>query len=227
MVFRKYVKLASAALLMGGLMSGQAQAIGMWHSDTVWANQGMCAANFTFDSGLDRVQQLKVHIQVLDKKTNKVVAQDVIEVDEFGGSNADRYATGYWHSDIACDQDLRLLVTQAQAVIDDERVDLLAKRELEIRPFVPYEITIQAPRAAQSQRPDACLASKFTVQAVIQDKDGYSNVRAQPNAKSDVIEKLFEKDVFFTFEQKGNWWQVCTPTGQVGYLYHDRIRAQH
>ncbi|MEZ2624187.1 SH3 domain-containing protein [Paenalcaligenes hominis] len=59
---------------------------------------------------------------------------------------------------------------------------------------------------------------------MIQDKDGYSNVRAQPNAKSDVIEKLFDNEPFYTFEQKGNWWQVCTPTGQVGYLYHDRIR---
>ncbi|MGO3130577.1 MAG: IrmA family protein [Alcaligenes sp.] len=226
-VFRKYVKLASAVVLMSGLISGPAQAIQMWHSDTVWANQGMCAANFTFDSGLDRVQQLKVHIRVLDKKTNNVVAQDVIELDEFGGSNADRYATGYWHSGIACDEDLRLLVTQASAVIEGVHVDLLAKRELEIRPFVPYEITIQAPRAAQSQHPDACQTSKFNVQAVIQDKDGYSNVRAQPNAKSDVIEKLFEKDVFFTFEQKGNWWQVCTPTGQIGYLYHDRIRPQY
>lgn len=226
MVFRKSVTLAGAALLMGTLMSGQAQAIQMWHSDTVWANQGMCAANFTFDSGLDRVQQLKVHIQVLDKKSNKVVAQDVIEVEEFGGSSADRYATGYWHSEIACDDDLRLVVTQANAVVDDERMDLLARQALDIRPFVPYEITIQAPARAQAARPDACSAAKFNVQAVIQDKDGYSNVRAQPNGKSDVIEKLFDNEPFYTFEQKGNWWQVCTPSGQVGYLYHDRIRQQ-
>lgn len=225
MVFRKNVLWAGAALVMSTLVSGQAQAIQMWHSDTVWANQGMCAANFTFDSGLDRVQQLKVHIQVLDKKTNRVVSQDVIEVDDFGGSNADRYATGYWHSELACDDDLRLVVTQARAVVDDERVDLLAKHGLEIRPFVPYEVMIQA-AASQAARPDACLASKFSTQALIQDKDGYSNVRAQPNGKSDVIEKLFEKDVFYTFEQKGNWWQVCTPTGQIGYLYHDRIRVQ-
>ncbi len=227
MVFRKKVTIAGAALLLGTLMAGQAHALDMWHSDTVWANQGMCAANFTFDSGMDRIAQLQIHFQAIDTKTNKVVAEDTIEVEEFGGSNADRYATGYWHSEMACDDGLRLVVDQAQAVVEGERMDLLANKELSIRPFVPYTISMEPARAVQSERPQACQAAKFTVRAFIQDKDGYSNVRAQPNGKSDVIEKLFDKEAFYTFEQKGNWWQVCTPTGQIGYLYHDRIRSQH
>lgn len=224
MVLRKNGLLAGAALAIGSVMSGQAQAIEMWHSNTVWANQGMCAASFTFDSGLDEVRQLQVHIQALDKKTHRVVAQEVMEVEDFGRSNADRYATGYWYGEMACDDDLRLVVTRAYAVVDGERMDLLSRQALDIRPFVPYEITIQT--VDQAARPAACLLSRFHSQAVIQDKDGYSNVRAQPNGKSEVIEKLFENDVFYTFEQKGNWWQVCTPAGHIGYLYYDRIRLQ-
>lgn len=142
MDFRKSVKLVAGAMLLGGVMAGQAQAVQMWHSDTVFANQGMCAANFTFDSQMEPVQQLKVHIQVLSKKNNKLVAEDVIEVDDFGSSSADRYATGYWHDEIACDQNLRVVVTGATAVMNGERVDLLANDLLDVQNFVPYEISI-------------------------------------------------------------------------------------
>jgi hypothetical protein len=140
--FRKSVKLAAGTMLLGGVVAGQAQAVQMWHSDTVFANQGMCAANFTFDSQMEPVQQLRVHIQVLSKKNNKLVAEDVIEVDDFGSSSADRYATGYWYNEIACDQNLRVVVTGATAVMNGERVDLLAKDLLEVENFVPYEISI-------------------------------------------------------------------------------------
>ena len=92
---------------------------------------------------------------------------------------------------------------------------------------MPYRIDIDAQLFSELDRPHACQAPKFNATAIIQDKDGYSNVRAQPNAKSNVIEKLFDNEPFYTFEQKSKWWQVYTPTGQVGYLYHDRIRLQH
>lgn len=144
MGFRTSVTLAAGAMLLGLGMAGPAQAIQMWHSDTVFANQGMCAANFTFDSQMESVRELKVHIQVLSKKNNKLVAEDVIEVDDFGDSSAERYATGYWHNEIACDQDLRVVVTGATAVMGGERVDLLAKKLLDVQNFVPYEISIQA-----------------------------------------------------------------------------------
>ncbi|HBQ90029.1 MAG: IrmA family protein [Alcaligenes faecalis] len=96
----------------------------MWHSDTVFANQGMGAANATFDSLMEPVQ-------APSKKNNKLVAEDV------GSSSADRYATAYWHNEIACDQNLRVEVTGATAVMNGERVDLLAKDRLDVQNFVP------------------------------------------------------------------------------------------
>lgn len=102
----------------------------MWHSDTVFANQGMGAANATFDSLMEPVQ-------APSKKNNKLVVEDVIEVDDVGSSSADRYATAYWHNEIACDQNLRVEVTGATAVMNGERVDLLAKDRLDVQNFVP------------------------------------------------------------------------------------------
>lgn len=223
---RRITKTLSAACAMVAL-SGQAYGLDIWHSNTVWAGQGMCAAVFTLDSGGafgDRLQDLRIALSAVDIQTNNPVTQLFLEVDELGDGSANRYETVYWESELACEDNLRLVITEADAIVAGQARDLLADGYLNIREFVPYRIDIDANFLNASERPSACQAPKFTATAVIQDKDGYSNVRAQPNAKSDVIEKLFDNEPFYTFEQKGNWWQVCTPTGQVGYLYHDRIR---
>lgn len=120
-----------------------AYAIDFWHSDTVWANQGMCAANFTFDSGMEPVEQLQVSIVALEKNTNKVKGQGVIDIDEFGTSGADRYAVGYWESELACDDNLYLVVTEASAYIDGVKQDLLEAGLLKAREFKPYQIVIE------------------------------------------------------------------------------------
>lgn len=223
---RRITKTLSAACAMVAL-SGQAYGLDIWHSNTVWAGQGMCAAVFTLDSGGafgDRLQDLRIALSAVDTQTNNLVTQLFLEVDELGDGSANRYETVYWESELACEDNLRLIITEADAIVAGQARDLLADGYLNIREFVPYRIDIDAQLFSELDRPQACQAPKFTATAVIQDKDGYSNVRAQPNIKSNVIEKLFDNEPFYTFEQKGNWWQVCTPTGQVGYLYHDRIR---
>lgn len=37
------------------LFAAPTHAIEIWHSNTVWANQGMCSATFTLDSGMESV----------------------------------------------------------------------------------------------------------------------------------------------------------------------------
>ena len=215
----------SAACVLGA-MSGQAYGLDIWHSDTVWANQGMCVASFTLDNGGpfgDRLQDLRISFVAVDD-TNSVVAHESIAVEDFGESNATRYGSMFWESELACDSDLRLVVTEATAIVEGHERNLLTDDYLSARDFVPYRIDIDAHFFGDASRPQVCQAPKFNTTAVIKDKDGYTNVRAQPNAKSAVIEKLFDNEPFYTFEQKGNWWQVCTPTGQIGYMYHDRIQ---
>ncbi|HJH25070.1 MAG TPA: IrmA family protein [Paenalcaligenes hominis] len=179
----------------------------------------MSKARFTEEFKIAAIKQVAKH--------GRPVAQIVLEVDDFGRDNASRYETVYWESELACEDNVRLVITEADAIVAGQARDLLADDNLYVQEFVPYRIDIDANFLNASERPSACQPPKFIATAVIQDKDGYSHVRAQPNAKSNVIEKLFDNEPFYTFEQKGNWWQVCTPTGQVGYLYHDRIRLQH
>ena len=125
-----------------------AQAIDFWHSDTVWAGQGMCAASFTFDRGplSSLIQNLQVTFNAVDAK-NKVVDTVTLEIDALGGSEANRYASAGWESEHACDSDLRLQVISANALIDGQQQDLLAKGDIGARAFIPFQITIPAPRA--------------------------------------------------------------------------------
>lgn len=221
----KKIKHSIACVFFGLLATSQANALSMWHSDTVWAGQGMCVASFTFDSGLEPVQQLKVHAKAVDK-SNALVEEIVFEVDAFGAASVDRYANDFWESENACDSDLKVVVTFAEAIINNQRQDLLATNQLNARDFTPFVIEFSPRQAPTTQPANACNNPKFTATALIQDKDGYTNVRSQPNAQSTVIEKVFDNEPFYTFTQKGNWWQVCTPAGKIGYMYHNRIVLQ-
>lgn len=116
-----------------------AQAVELWHSDTVWAGQGMCAATFTFDSGGETVVNLRVALSAIDKAGNNIDSF-ILSIPEFGSSSADRYATELWESDVACDDEVKLVVTSATAVVNDERKDLLKSQGIAVRAFKPFTI---------------------------------------------------------------------------------------
>lgn len=67
----KITKTLSAAYVMV-TMPGQAYGLEIWHSNTVWANQGMCAASFTLDSGEVKVQDLHIALAGIDIRNNNV-----------------------------------------------------------------------------------------------------------------------------------------------------------
>ena len=63
--------------------------------------------------------------------------------------------------------------------------------------------------------------------AVIDDPDGFTNVRAEPNAKSAVVAKVKRGEVFtFTFEvssRDSEWCAVTLASGKKGYMHADRV----
>lgn len=75
---------------------------------------------------------------------------------------------------------------------------------------------------AQASR--SILPAGFTSRAVIDDPDGYTNMRSQKNAKSQIVARVVQGEEFFTYMQNGNWWQVRTARGKVGYIHLSRIR---
>lgn len=68
------------------------------------------------------------------------------------------------------------------------------------------------------------LPAGFTNRAVIDDPDGYTNMRSQKSAKSQIVARVVQGEQFFTYMQDGNWWQVRTAQGKVGYMHISRIR---
>lgn len=63
----------------------------------------------------------------------------------------------------------------------------------------------------------------FNLPASIQDPDGFTNVRRAPSVTSDVIARVYEGEVFYTFRQGSNWWQVRAKERIVGYMHVSRI----
>lgn len=131
----------SVAILALCTAAAQAQTIEFWHSNTAWAGQGMCAATFTFDSGGEPVSNLRVALSVFDKAGSNIDTI-MLNVPEFGGSNAERYATEFWESDTACEDDLTLVVTSASANINEKRQDLLRTQKLVLQQFKPFTIQV-------------------------------------------------------------------------------------
>ena len=68
--------------------------------------------------------------------------------------------------------------------------------------------------------------SAFPLQAVIDDPDGYTNIRSMRTGESEVVAKVRDGEIFFTRQQEGNWWQVRTVEGKVGYMHVSRIKLR-
>ncbi len=73
----------------------------------------------------------------------------------------------------------------------------------------------------------ATHVSAEETRAVIDDPDGFTNVRVEPNAKSAVVAKVKRGEVFtFTFEvsnRDSEWCAVTLASGKKGYMHSDRV----
>ena len=57
------------------------------------------------------------------------------------------------------------------------------------------------------------------------DPDGFTNLRSQKSASSQVVARVDQGEPFYTYTQDGNWWQVMTRDGKVGYMHVSRIKV--
>ena len=129
------------ALMLSMIAQDSYAGVDFWNSNLVWAGQGACSAEFTFDSGLEDISKLDLSFN-LQNKAGKTVAKDEISLGSFGQSSATRYAQAFVESDKICDSSLRLVVTRATAVIGGKRVDLLKHKQISARKFVPISIKV-------------------------------------------------------------------------------------
>jgi len=71
---------------------------------------------------------------------------------------------------------------------------------------------------------DADEAKKYNLEAEIDDRDGYTLVRSMPSKNGEILDTVREGEVFHTYFQKDNWWQVKTPNNKIGFMHSSRIK---
>lgn len=133
-----------AALLLALASQGasaEATALRLWHAGTLFANMGQCAVVLSVDSYAQPIQGLRLQLVALDL-AGKVVARGRMSFADFGQSEAQRYADGSWAAEALCDDGLSLRIEQAQAVVDGEKLDLLARQLLNVEDFKPWRIRL-------------------------------------------------------------------------------------
>lgn len=132
----------SILLLATSCLTLPVHALDFWHSNIVWIGHGQCAAEFTFDSGLQDIRDLKVAVSAINTSGQSVLV-DVLEISQFGESSAMRYASVLIEDKAMCDDSLSIVVNQASAFIDGQRTDLLQNQVLTSRNFQPFAIRIK------------------------------------------------------------------------------------
>lgn len=64
----------------------------------------------------------------------------------------------------------------------------------------------------------------FTLAAVIDDPEGFTNIRSERSAKSTIIGKVLDGEKFLTYKQSGAWWRVRKADGTTGFMFRKYIR---
>ena len=67
-------------------------------------------------------------------------------------------------------------------------------------------------------------SSIASCKGVIDDPDGYTNIRKSNSANSEIIGKIVDGEVFTYWETNDSWYIVQTAKGIKGYVYKSRIR---
>ena len=62
--------------------------------------------------------------------------------------------------------------------------------------------------------------------AVIQDADGWTNVRTGPGTNYQIVTRIYDGEKFTVRPDRSNWWQVRSTSGASGYMHVSRIRLR-
>ncbi len=81
--------------------------------------------------------------------------------------------------------------------------------------------------AGESESTDSggARVEAFVLAAVINDPEGFTNIRAEPSSQSAIVGKVLEGEKFLTYQQSGSWWRVRKGDGTTGYMFRKLIRV--
>jgi hypothetical protein len=58
---------------------------------------------------------------------------------------------------------------------------------------------------------------------IIQDSDGYTNIRSRNSIKSKIVGTIRSNEAFTYISHKGNWFYISTQSGIQGYIHNSRV----
>jgi len=60
----------------------------------------------------------------------------------------------------------------------------------------------------------------------ISDPDGFTNLRKEKNSSSEILQKINNNTEVEVLDDSGNWWLIKTSSGNKGYVYKTKIKAE-
>ena len=60
--------------------------------------------------------------------------------------------------------------------------------------------------------------------ALVNDPDGWVNLRVDPNASSSIIRKIENGYRVEILDRQGNWLKIKTSLDEIGFIYYDRLK---
>jgi len=67
------------------------------------------------------------------------------------------------------------------------------------------------------------ITSKQREYGIVNDIDGWVNLREQPDVNSPVLAKILNDTNLEIVGVSGNWFKVSTESGRIGFIYKDRL----
>ncbi|MBD3732450.1 MAG: YARHG domain-containing protein [Sphingopyxis sp.] len=87
------------------------------------------------------------------------------------------------------------------------------------------ETAVPVVKAEAAPRSGAAVPIEaFTLAAVIDDPDGFTNIRSGQGTQTKIVGKILEGEKFLTYKQPGQWWRVRKADGTTGFMFRKYIR---
>ena len=112
------------------------------------------------------------------------------------------------------------LKQKEESLLDDKKKEI----ELKEQELKQKEEALKSKSNNSNQaNPEQTTKKKYI--AIIQDPDGYTNVRNGMSKNSEIIDRLFEGENYEVFPSSdNNWWVVYTQSNVKGYVHKSRIK---
>jgi hypothetical protein len=126
------------------------------------------------------------------------------------------------------------IVQKAPVSCDGWWMDSIVEIKLSDKQIIYFQVSLISPMTVNNVwLSDGLLLSDgsegkiyFLRPGIINDSDGYTNIRKQPNAKSKIVRRILKNELFFfTPTSKSDWYRVyCNQLSPcIGYIHKSKI----